>query len=314
MNVTFTNSGIDRCGELRTDVEALRSALALPDTRIVGIRDQRCLVDDDRARLLTIGELGLGAGDLPNLVLLGRRDGHYLFARRIDDALTHNIPDQEFRALREVVSDLNAPDAALIAYARAMIIWHQRHAYCGSCGSRNRSAEAGFVMACTAEGCGQRSFPRLDPAVIVLVHRGDRCLMGRQTTWPAGRFSTIAGFVEPGESLEDAVRREVHEETGIEVGDCSYLASQPWPFPAALMIGFHAQALSEDIRLVDGELAEARWLTREQIIAGEVTLPPETSVAFRLIEAWFDQGPGRNLAELGITGPPLRIRRSGDRA
>ena len=131
----------------------------------------------------------------------------------------------------------------------------------------------------------------------MLVHDNDRCLLGRQTQWPEHRFSTIAGFVEPGESLEDAIRREVHEETNIDVGRCEYRASQPWPFPSALMIGYHAEAMSRDIRLNDGELAEARWLSREDITAGAVILPPEFSVAYRLIESWFNLGGGPALAD-----------------
>jgi NAD+ diphosphatase len=161
------------------------------------------------------------------------------------------------------------------------------------------------VAECQSDRCGHRSFPRLDPAIIVLVHRADQCLLGRQNRWPENRFSTIAGFVEPGESLEDALRREVREETNIVVGRCTYLASQPWPFPAALMIGFHADALTEDIRLNDGELAEARWLSREEIIAGTVVLPPRVSVAYRLIQAWFDQGSGPPMDTFDIPAPPF---------
>jgi NAD+ diphosphatase len=167
-------------------------------------------------------------------------------------------------------------------------------------------------MACTDQSCGHRSFPRLDPAIIVLVQHEEACLLGRQPSWPEDRFSTLAGFVEPGESLEDAVRREVHEETNVRVSNCRYLASQPWPFPAALMIGFHADANNTALRYNDGELAEARWLTRAQIKAREVTLPPPTSVAFKLIEAWFDRDGEPGLDELGLAGPPLRVRRPGD--
>jgi NAD+ diphosphatase len=177
-----------------------------------------------------------------------------------------------------------------------MVAWQRSHRYCGVCGSPNRALEGGFVMECSDADCGRRSFPRLDPAVIVLVHRGDRCLLGRQTKWPEGRFSTIAGFVEPGENLEDAIRREVREETDIRVGKCEYLASQPWPFPSALMIGYHAEAESEAIRLNDGELAEARWLTRGELATGAVVLPPRFSVAYRLIERWFDLVDGPRLA------------------
>jgi NAD+ diphosphatase len=190
-----------------------------------------------------------------------------------------------------------------------MVAWQERHRHCGTCGSRNRLLEAGFAMECSDDACRHRSFPRLDPAIIVLVHHEDRCLLGRQASWPEGRFSTIAGFVEPGESLEDALRREVREETNIEAGSCSYLGSQPWPFPAAIMIGFHATADSTDIACNDGELADARWVSRAEIANESVVLPPSISIAYRLIEAWFNEHDGPPLESLGLPAPPLRLPR-----
>lgn len=232
-------------------------------------------------------------------IFLGRRDQRYLFAIAFN---SKTLPDpfgqESFSDLRELSGQVAEEDAALIAYARAMVIWQRTHRYCGKCGSNNRALEGGFVMQCSSTDCQQRSFPRLDPAIIVLVHRGEKCLLGRQPSWPERRFSTIAGFVEPGESLEDAVRREVHEETNIRISRCTYLASQPWPFPAALMIGFHAEAATDEIRLNDGELAEARWLTRDQIASGEVRISPRMSIAYRLIEAWFDADTGPRLASI----------------
>jgi NAD+ diphosphatase len=146
-------------------------------------------------------------------------------------------------------------------------------------------------MRCGREGCGAETFPRLDPAIIVLVTdpAGERALLGRQASWPPGRYSTIAGFVEPGESLEDAVVREVAEETGVEVGDVAYVASQPWPFPSSLMLGFDAVARTADIRLRDGELEDARWFTRAELAAGHPALPPGGSISARLIAGWYDR-------------------------
>ena len=146
--------------------------------------------------------------------------------------------------------------------------------------------------------CDQRSFPRLDPAIIVLVVHDNRCLLGRQAAWPEQRFSTIAGFAEPGENLEDAVRREVLEETNVRVGSCDYLASQPWPFPSALMIGFHAEGLSTDIKLNDAELIEAGWFSREDLRSSAIVLPPRQSIAFELIAAWHDLHSDIRLGEL----------------
>lgn len=307
--ITFAGGRMDRASALRSDRDALATALGSSAARFLPIWRQRCLVDGARVLRLGASELGPAAPDIDTAILLGRDDGNWLFAAELEMETEPDLgAGWKFVELRDVLGELSGDDAALVAYARAMVNWRRRHRHCGVCGSVNVPREAGFVMECRAELCGHKSFPRLDPAIIVLVHAGDRCLLGRQPTWPTGRYSTIAGFVEPGEGLEDAVRREVREETNIEVSACRYFASQPWPFPSALMIGFHATAASNDIRLNDGELADARWVTREQIAAREVTLPPRTSVAFRLIEAWFDEG-GVRLRNLGIEGPPLTLRR-----
>lgn len=301
--ITFSGSGVERLAPLRQQADELAAAFAAADTRFVPIWQSRCLLQAGgvvcRREDLAPWTVGHEAA-----VFLGRRGGHALFAIEVrGDAPPPSLPAEGFRALREIVAAVSEADAALLAYARAMILWQERHRYCGVCGAPNRACDGGFVMACSSEQCDHRSFPRIDPAVIVLVHRGDRCLLGRQAAWPEGRFSTIAGFVEPGESLEDAVRREVQEETNIEVGDCSYLASQPWPFPAAMMLGFHAVALSDAILFNDGELVEARWLSRDDIRAGAIGLPPRESIAFRLIEAWFDAAGGTPLASLGLDSP-----------
>ena len=156
---------------------------------------------------------------------------------------------------------------------------------------------AGHVLACSNEHCGKEQFPRIDPAIIVLVSNGDRALMGRQAVWPQGRYSTLAGFVEPGESLEDAVVREVYEESGVRVTDVAYHSSQPWPFPSSLMLGFTALASSLDIQLKDSELEDARWFTREDIASGTPLLPTIHSISFSLIEDGYNSGARRPLRE-----------------
>src|SRR5262249_49094954 len=148
----------------------------------------------------------------------------------------------EFTDLRRVGPLLERFEGSLLAYARGITYWHQRHRFCGVCGAPTRSRDAGHVRVCLNETCKTQHFPRTDPAVIMLVHDGDRCLLGRQSVWPTGMHSTLAGFVEPGESLEEAVAREVREETAIEVTDVAYHSSQPWPFPSSVMLGFHARA------------------------------------------------------------------------
>jgi len=195
-----------------------------------------------------------------------------------------------FEELRPLAPLLETAEAGLLAYARALVWWQQRHRFCGVCGASALPVRAGHVMRCTDPACASEFFPRIDPAIIVLVRDGDRALLGRQAIWPAGRYSTIAGFVEPGESLEDAVAREVFEETRVQVAASDYHSSQPWPFPSSLMLGFMAEAVPGSIPQGGDELEDARWFSRADIIAGAVTLPPPTSISHRLIETWFDAG------------------------
>jgi NAD+ diphosphatase len=189
-------------------------------------------------------------------------------------------------------------DAGLLGYARGMVLWRARHRFCGTCGATTLAAKGGHVLICTNPACRHEQFPRIDPAIIVLVSDGERALLGRQAAWPVGRYSTIAGFVEPGESLEDAVAREVFEETGIEVNRIQYHSSQPWPFPSSLMLGFTAHAQTTQIQLRDDELEDAQWFTREDLASGRPLVPPNVSISFRLIEHWFDAGGGKKLSEI----------------
>lgn len=310
MQTLFSGAWLDRASGIRADAERLAEACASEAARFVPVWQSRCLVESSRAVLLRRDDLP-GEPARHETIFLGVMNERYLFAVALDgDEPPLDTGRAEFMGLRRVAGIVSAGEAAVLGYARAMVTWQYRHRHCGSCGAPNEPRDGGFVMACTDPGCGARSFPRLDPAIIVLVQDGERCLLGRQSVWPDGFFSTIAGFVEPGESLEDAVRREVEEETDIRVGRVQYLGSQPWPFPSALMVGFHAQALSTLISCNDGELAEARWLSRAEIAAGAVRLPPRSSIAFLLIEEWFNAEPGRNLASLNLEA---RLNRPGAR-
>jgi NAD+ diphosphatase len=301
----FSGPFIDRRAELRDDPNWLDAARADPDTRYV----------------LSSGATQLVRSGAPDIVLLRNGDplvetpaasrftllGWFRGARTVliefggDAAPAGSLPlpeAAEWRELRPLAPLLQADAAALLAYARALVLWRARHRHCGVCGAPNEQARAGHVMRCTRESCATETFPRLDPAIIVLVSdaHGERALLGRQATWPAGRYSTIAGFVEPGESLEDAVIREVEEEAGVQVGDVEYVASQPWPFPSSLMLGFHAIARTEAISLRDGELEDARWFTRADLAAGHPALPPTGSISSRLIEAWYSSHPAYRTA------------------
>jgi NAD+ diphosphatase len=208
-----------------------------------------------------------------------------------------------FEDLRSVAALMPAAQAGLLSYARAMITWRRAHRFCGRCGAETLAAKAGHVLVCTNPACRHEQFPRTDPAIIVLIADEQRILLGRQAAWPLGRYSTIAGFVEPGESLEDAVAREVLEETGVEVDGIEYHSSQPWPFPSSLMLGFTARALTREVHLRDQELEDARWFTRADIVNGEPLLPPPLSISFRLIEHWFDAAADRPLREIRAPVP-----------
>lgn len=301
----FSGPYIDRASGLRRHAAELEVAWDAAATRFLPVWDAQCLIRHGAAARLTAQELGEHRPAFSQGIFLGLEDGEHRFAVELSG---RDAPAGlgDFGGLRDLISKVPAADAGLLAYARGMVNWHRQHRHCGVCGAVNQMQEAGFVLACSASTCGHRSFPRLDPAVIVLVHRGDRCLLGRQGSWPADRYSTIAGFVEPGESLEDAVHREVHEETNIVIARCQYLASQPWPFPASLMIGFHAEASSEVVRMNDGELADARWFSRSELADGRVVLPPRASIAWQLIAAWHDAVPGAPLASFHRDGAFLR--------
>jgi NAD+ diphosphatase len=196
------------------------------------------------------------------------------------------VSGASFQELRPLSNMLPNEEGSLLAYARAMSVWRARNRYCGICASPLVPERAGHVMRCTK--CGHETFPRLDPAIIVLVADGDRALLGRQASWPPGRYSTIAGFVEPGESFEDAVVREVLEETAVRVRRSRYHSSQPWPFPSSLMVGFHATAEPNSRVQVSGELEDARWFTREELLGGPPVLPPSQSISYRLITTWLN--------------------------
>lgn len=253
---------------------------------------------------------GTPAQDLMNAgwitILLGTDGETPVFAVGLDEPTAHTLdsalgPDTDFMDIRAVGPLLPATDAHLMAHARGMVHWHARNGFCGVCGHATTPQHNGHERQCTNPECGASHFPRTDPAVIVLVDRDDvpggQCLMGRHSRWPFGMYSTLAGFVEPGETLEQTVYREIFEESGIETTDITYMASQPWPFPQSLMLGFRAKAISYDIDFDPEELQDCRWFSRDEVLSmkewteaegEENRLPRKDSIARWLIQSWLE--------------------------
>ncbi len=307
----FAGPYLDRIAHLRKDEAFVATALRGAQARIVPVHESRILVQRGPEGWSAVFAESSHVESLPTLgvdaVMLGRSGDCVYFAAEVSSPepvqALFAAGSVRFEDLRMAGGQLPEQQAGVLAYARAMLYWRSRHRYCGACGAPTRGASAGHVMKCTNDACGIDHFPRLDPAIIVLVTDGERALLGRQASWPAGRYSTIAGFVEPGESLEDAVAREVLEETGVTVLDSTYHSSQPWPFPSSLMIGYTALASAESVPRADEELEDVRWFSREQIASGFPGLPPSQSVSYRLIEHWYDSDSSLPLAQTpGVTG------------
>lgn len=298
---------LDRDAERRTQPEWLAKAWA--DAQVIEVDFQgRSPLAADGSRL----DLRRGARIAPQLpglaCYLGSARGEAYFALPLLQTDPERPPAV---GLRESALRLPAFDAGLFAYAKALLLWHTRAAFCGACGQPTESLSAGHSRRCSGPDCGLEHYPRTDAAVIVLVRDGDRALIGRAPGWPERRYSTLAGFVEPGESLEDALRREVQEESGVRVGACRYHSSQPWPFPASLMVGFHAEALDPTISLGE-ELADARWVTAagllQEVREGITLLPFPVSISYRLIHDWLVEQQGAEavaavIGEPGLPGP-----------
>jgi NAD+ diphosphatase len=288
----FAGAFVDRSGERRKDLDWLADAVTDENSRFVLVWGDQCLVDRDLQHAVLLEHRHVESFiDERELIFLGVFRDHPAFAVAIDSPGDAPLPTfGEFRELRFLGTVLPPDESNLLAHARALVLWHASQVFCGTCGTAAHPGAAGNSRICTNSECGREIFPRVDPAIIVLVTDGKRCLLGRQEDWPEDSYSTIAGFAEPGESLEDAVRREVYEETNIQVGQVTYHSSQPWPFPSALMLGFVAEATSEDIALNDKELEDAQWFTRDDLKSGFPKLPFRISIARRLVDHWLQLG------------------------
>jgi NAD+ diphosphatase len=294
----FAGPYVDRSSALRKDAARRDAALAAPETRFVVVRGTASLIESSpEPRAVFLERAAVGEFDAAEAIVLGYFRGAPVFAVELAAAADNALaPGAAFADLRTSGALLPADEAGLLAYARALVYWRARHRHCGACGRPTTAADGGHVMACGNPSCAAQFFPRIDPAIIVLVSDGERALLGRQAAWPAGRYSTIAGFVEPGESFEDALVREVREETSVEVGAIEYHSSQPWPFPSSLMVGFLARARTTAVSCPDGELEDARWFAPAELAAGTPGLPPSQSISYRLIAEWYLRQTGRDLA------------------
>jgi NAD+ diphosphatase len=311
----FTGAALDRVGDARRrDADWLAAQLEDPRARAVVAGDRGFRLADGRLELVPLGELSRD-GQAP--LLLGLDAAGPVFAFDEEPARDGRVPmvgsggvrgeppanaSGDRVPLRQAAAQLSLEDGGLAAYTAALLNWHRRHRYCSACGHASILTEGGLTRVCP--NCGAEHHPRTDPVVIMLVADGDRLLLGRQAAWPTGRYSALAGFVEPGESLEEAVAREVLEEAGVRVGTVSYISSQPWPFPASLMLGFCAAYESGEPTIGDQELQDVRWFSRAELEhaaaqpesdhwgspgdpGGALALPPRLAIARRLIEHWL---------------------------
>lgn len=308
----FAALALERAAERRDDSDWITGLRGGATTRYIVLSpDGRSLAAADRSGLYRCDETErLRRWPQAPLTFLGSTADANYFAIGLA-AEEAAVEGTRWMDLRAAGLGLPGFDAGLFAYARALLFWQGRVRFCGACGHATSLVSSGHKALCTNPGCKLEHFPRTDPAIIVIVGWRDACLLGRQPSWPEGRWSTLAGFVEPGESLEDAVKREVFEEAGVVVEESDYHSSQPWPFPASLMLGFSARAADPSIR-VGAELAEARWFEVDDIVRGladrSLVLPPPLSVSFRLIEHWLRETGGLELSTLLNDEPWLKPR------
>ena len=305
----LSDPNFDRAAHRRLDAAWLAAAMQSPDSYVIPVWQARSLVvaGADLRQRASISADRFDWSLASQTVFLGIAEDRPHFGADVsavapEDAQRHFGAHGVFEDLRMIGQLLPNADGALLAYAKGMLWWHDRHRFCGVCGSPTRAVDGGHRRLCTRDGCNTEQFPRSDPAVIMLIEHEDKCLLARGARFPANFISVLAGFVEPGESLEDTVAREVFEECGVRVHDIAYASSQPWPFPSSLMLGFRAKAADPTLNLDPAEILEAGWYTRDFVRSiasnaplslepgGPVRIPPKFSISRRLIDDWVAEG------------------------
>lgn len=296
----YADEVLDRVAQFRRDDAWVTAQYVAEQTMFIPVWRSRSLIEqgaEPRGVMMSIAETRALMETATTTVLLGVRNEVAYFAIDISPMEAQEVnelrADGEFVDLRSVGAVLDRTEASILAYAKGIMHWHSRHLFCGVCGSPTESQDAGHLRKCLNQNCSAGHFPRTDPAVIMLVQKDDRALLGRKAEWMPGMYSTLAGFVEPGESLEQAVAREVMEESGVEITNIRYHSSQPWPFPSSLMLGFFADAVTEKLIPWDDELEDLQWFTRQELAdggAGIAQRPRSDSIARRLIDEWIRQG------------------------
>jgi NAD+ diphosphatase len=302
---TFAGNPLNRASDKRSDPAWVKARLEAPETLAVALWNGKPLVEPDSGREqgLRIAYLPMGlaretAGSDQRLLFLGLWNDTAVFAVDLENSADPTAGPLDgfgkFEDLRMVALRLPGPDAAILATAKAMFEWRRKHGCCANCGQTTLAVDGGWKRVCQA--CKVEHFPRTDPVVIMLPTLGERCLLGRQAIWPKGMYSALAGFLEPGESIEEACAREIKEEAGLTATAVRYHSTQPWPYPSSLMIGLIAEVSDDNAHADDAELEEVRWFTREEIRAmlrGEIAdakAPVAMAIAHQLIRAWSEEG------------------------
>lgn len=286
MQLTFTGSRLDHASLERVDADWIAARKSEPSARAILFAGGDIAVDADGSPLVVpAAEAERYALRRPGLIFVGMDGSTAWFAASLERGQADQGPDFRITAMH-----VEADFACVMGRARAVLQWHGRRRYCSNCGTENAPADGGLKLVCPS--CGMQHFPRVDPSVIMLPHAGDRCVLGRQANWPPGLFATLAGFIEPGETIEEACARETREEIGLTVVNARYIASQPWPFPSSLMIGLIAEIEPGELK-PDDDLEDARWFTRDDVRAlysGEIArwAPPHFSISRQLIDLWLD--------------------------